>query len=85
MSNKGPHYTFIIGNDQILQNKLESAVSEGKLQDFNFLSKKAGLISSSVYADNYHWCLDFIMKKCQAEAEAEADRSSILENQKQNF
>ncbi|MFB0909462.1 MAG: ATP-dependent metalloprotease FtsH [Flavobacterium sp.] len=37
--NKGPHYTFIIGNDQILQNKLESAVSEGKLQDFNFLSK----------------------------------------------
>jgi cell division protease FtsH len=27
--NKGPHYTFIIGNDQILQNKLESAVSEG--------------------------------------------------------
>ncbi|PKH68826.1 peptidase M41 [Flavobacterium sp. ALD4] len=37
--NKGPHYTFIIGNDQILQNKLEKAVSEGKLQDFNFLSK----------------------------------------------
>jgi cell division protease FtsH len=37
--NKGPHYTFIIGNDQILQNKLESAVSEGKLQDFKFLSK----------------------------------------------
>jgi cell division protease FtsH len=29
LSNKGPHYTFIIGNDQILQNKLESAVSEG--------------------------------------------------------
>jgi hypothetical protein len=25
------------------------------------------------------------MRKCQAEAEAEADRSSILENQKQNF
>jgi cell division protease FtsH len=43
------HYTFIIGNDQILQNKLESAVSEGKLQDFNFLSKAIGLISSSVY------------------------------------
>jgi cell division protease FtsH len=37
--NKGPHYTFIIGNDQILQNKLEKAVSEGKLKDFNFLSK----------------------------------------------
>ncbi|WP_339920291.1 ATP-dependent zinc metalloprotease FtsH [uncultured Flavobacterium sp.] len=37
--NKGPHYTFIIGNDEILQTKLEKAVSEGKLQDFNFLSK----------------------------------------------
>jgi hypothetical protein len=42
------HITFIIGNDQILQNKLESAVSEGKLQDFNLLSKAIGLISSSV-------------------------------------
>ncbi|MEZ7498783.1 ATP-dependent zinc metalloprotease FtsH [Flavobacterium sp. Arc3] len=37
--NKGPHYTFVIGNDEILQTKLEAAVSEGKLQDFNFLSK----------------------------------------------
>jgi hypothetical protein len=53
------HITFIIGNDQILQNKLESAVSEGK--DFNFYLKAIGLISSSVYTDNYHhWCLDFM-------------------------
>ncbi|CAM3073024.1 ATP-dependent zinc metalloprotease FtsH [Flavobacterium frigoris] len=37
--NKGPHYTFVIGNDEILQTKLEKAVSEGKLKDFNFLSK----------------------------------------------
>jgi cell division protease FtsH len=83
--NKGPHYTFIIGNDQILQNKLESAVSEGKLQDFNFYRKAIGLISSSVYVIIIIigvWI--FIMRKCQ-EAEAEADRSSILENQKQNF
>ena len=37
--NKGPHYTFDIGNDQIFQNKLEKAVAEGKLKDFNFLAK----------------------------------------------
>jgi cell division protease FtsH len=37
--NKGPHYTFDIGNDQIFQNKLEKAVKEGKLKDFNFLPK----------------------------------------------
>ncbi|MBG6111071.1 cell division protease FtsH [Flavobacterium sp. CG_23.5] len=37
--NKGPHYSFDIGNDQIFQNKLEKAVSEGKLKDFNFLPK----------------------------------------------
>ncbi|SHF73624.1 cell division protease FtsH [Flavobacterium segetis] len=37
--NKGPHYTFDIGNDQIFQNKLEAAVKEGKLKDFNFLPK----------------------------------------------
>ncbi|MBC5863293.1 ATP-dependent zinc metalloprotease FtsH [Flavobacterium turcicum] len=34
--NKGPHYTFEIGNDQIFQTKLEKAVKEGKLKDFNF-------------------------------------------------
>ncbi|CAN1522782.1 HflB ATP-dependent Zn proteases [Flavobacteriaceae bacterium] len=37
--NKGPHYTFDIGNDQIFQTKLEKAVTEGKLKDFNFLPK----------------------------------------------
>ncbi|WP_035673339.1 ATP-dependent zinc metalloprotease FtsH [Flavobacterium sp. 83] len=37
--NKGPHYSFDIGNDQIFQNKLEKAVAEGKLKDFNFLPK----------------------------------------------
>ena len=37
--NKGPHYSFDIGNDQIFQKKLEKAVAEGKLKDFNFLPK----------------------------------------------
>jgi cell division protease FtsH len=37
--NKGPHYTFIIGNDQLFQTKLEKAVAAGKLKDFNFLPK----------------------------------------------
>src|SRR6187402_1503837 len=37
--NKGPHYSFDIGNDQIFQTKLEKAVAEGKLKDFNFLQK----------------------------------------------
>ncbi|GIZ07506.1 ATP-dependent zinc metalloprotease FtsH [Flavobacterium sp. UMI-01] len=36
---KGPQYTFEIGNDQIFQTKLEKAVEEGKLKDFNFLAK----------------------------------------------
>ncbi len=36
---KGPQYTFEIGNDQIFQTKLEKAVDEGKLKDFNFLAK----------------------------------------------
>lgn len=38
-TNKGPHYSFDIGNDQIFQTKLEKAVAEGKLKDFNFLPK----------------------------------------------
>ncbi|MEM8522191.1 ATP-dependent zinc metalloprotease FtsH [Flavobacterium sp. PL12] len=38
-ANKGPHYKFDIGNDQIFQNKLEKAVEEKKLKDFNFLPK----------------------------------------------
>ena len=37
--NKGPHYTFAIGNDQLFQTKLEKAVAAGKLKDFNFLPK----------------------------------------------
>jgi cell division protease FtsH len=37
--NAGPHYTLEIGNDQIFQTKLEKAVNEGKLKDFNFLQK----------------------------------------------
>ncbi|NDP26000.1 MAG: ATP-dependent zinc metalloprotease FtsH [Flavobacterium sp.] len=37
--NKGPHYTFTIGNDQLFQTKLEKAVAEGKLKDYNFLPK----------------------------------------------
>ncbi|HLA56584.1 MAG TPA: ATP-dependent zinc metalloprotease FtsH [Flavobacterium sp.] len=37
--NKGPHYTLDIGNDEIFQNKLEKAVAEKKLRDYNFLQK----------------------------------------------
>jgi cell division protease FtsH len=37
--NKGPHYIFDIGNDEIFQKKLETAVAEGKLKDYNFLPK----------------------------------------------
>jgi cell division protease FtsH len=37
--NKGPHYTFEIGNDEIFENKLEKALKEGKINDFNFLQK----------------------------------------------
>jgi cell division protease FtsH len=37
--NKGPHYSFEIGNDEIFQNKLEKAVIEGKLKDYRFEPK----------------------------------------------
>ncbi|RZJ29237.1 MAG: ATP-dependent zinc metalloprotease FtsH [Flavobacterium sp.] len=37
--NSGPHYTFEIGNDEIFQNKMEQAVKEGKLKEYNFLQK----------------------------------------------
>ncbi len=37
--NKGPHYIFDIGNDEIFQKKLEVAIDEGKLKDFNFQPK----------------------------------------------
>ena len=37
--NKGPHYTFDIGNDEIFQNKLEAAVKSGQLKEYSFLPK----------------------------------------------
>lgn len=37
--NLGPHYTFDIGNSEIFQKKLEDAVAQKKLKDFNFLPK----------------------------------------------
>jgi cell division protease FtsH len=37
--NKGPHYRIEIGNDALFQDKLEKAVSEKKLKDFNFSQK----------------------------------------------
>jgi len=36
---KGPHYIFDIGNDEVFQKKLETAVAEGKLKDYNFQQK----------------------------------------------
>lgn len=37
--NKGPQYTFDIGNDLVFQNKLEKAREEGKLKEYNFEAK----------------------------------------------
>jgi cell division protease FtsH len=37
--NKGPHYTFDIGNDQNFQNQIEKASKEGKLKDYDFKQK----------------------------------------------
>ncbi len=37
--NAGPHYVFDIGNDEIFQKKLETAVAEGKLKDFSFMQQ----------------------------------------------
>lgn len=37
--NKGPHYVFDIGNDEIFQKKLEEAVAAGKLKEYNFKPK----------------------------------------------
>ena len=37
--NKGPHYTFDIGNDEIFQKKLMDAVSQKKLRDYSFQPK----------------------------------------------
>ncbi|MGG7036844.1 MAG: ATP-dependent metallopeptidase FtsH/Yme1/Tma family protein, partial [Flavobacterium sp.] len=38
-ANKGPHYTFDIGNGESFQNKLEKASQEGKLKEFGFEEK----------------------------------------------
>ena len=37
--NKGPNYTFDIGNDEVFQNNVEKAKKEGKLKDFDFKPK----------------------------------------------
>jgi len=37
--NKGPHYSFDIGNDQVFQNKIEKASDEGKIKSFEFRGK----------------------------------------------
>lgn len=37
--NKGPHYSFDIGNDESFQNKIEKAAQEGKIKDFDFKAK----------------------------------------------
>jgi len=37
--NIGPHYTFDIGSAEIFQKKLEDAVAQKKLRDFNFTAK----------------------------------------------
>ena len=37
--NKGPHYTFDIGNDEVFQNKIEKAKQEGKLKEYDFKPK----------------------------------------------
>jgi cell division protease FtsH len=56
------HITFIIGNDQILQNKLESAVSE--ITRFQFLSKSNWSdIFISLLPIIIIWCLDFYHEK----------------------
>ncbi len=38
-ANKGPHYTFDIGNDEVFQNNIEKAKTEGKIKDFDFKAK----------------------------------------------
>lgn len=37
--NKGPHYSFDIGNDESFQNKIEKAAQEGKIKDYDFKAK----------------------------------------------
>ncbi|UPT71360.1 MAG: ATP-dependent zinc metalloprotease FtsH [Flavobacterium sp. JAD_PAG50586_2] len=38
-ANKGPHYSFDIGNDEVFQNNIEKAKQEGRLKDFDFKPK----------------------------------------------
>lgn len=38
-TNKGPHFIFDIGNDEIFQNKLSKASAEGKLKEYDFKPK----------------------------------------------
>jgi cell division protease FtsH len=37
--NKGPHYSFDIGNDEVFQNKIEKAKQSGILKDYDFKAK----------------------------------------------
>jgi cell division protease FtsH len=37
--NKGPHYSFDIGNDEVFQNKIEKAKQTGLLKDYDFKAK----------------------------------------------
>ena len=38
-ANKGPHYSFDIGNDQSFQNEIEKASKEGKIKEYDFKAK----------------------------------------------
>ena len=38
-ANKGPHYSFDIGNDEVFQNKIEKAKQTGVLKDYDFKAK----------------------------------------------
>lgn len=38
-ANKGPHYSFEIGNDEVFQNKIEKAKLDGKIKDYDFKPK----------------------------------------------
>ena len=37
--NKGPHYTFDTGNDELFQKKLDEAIKQKKLKDFDFKTR----------------------------------------------
>jgi cell division protease FtsH len=52
--NKGPHYVFDPGNDEIFQKKLEAAVAEDKLKDYKFESR-------SDWGDIFSLLLPFII------------------------